>query len=322
MPTCTDLNSRPKGVRHSFSFAGESMKTLIIALVVVIIAIAVVILKNRPKADPVDSQGITEHLAFLDTLRLPAISLSLSSDGGASRIGGLPSLPLDVPWPEWKGKPLAFLCQLDLSEIPENCERNGLPAAGMLYFFYNQEQETWGFDPNDKGSWQVIYTAASPEGKTTCVAPPGLQKDYIYAEKTVSFVPMQTYPDWQDERVRSLDMTDKQNDQYIDMCSKMFGNAPAHHLFGYPSPVQGNDMDLECQLASNGLYCGDASGYQDPKAKKLESGRSDWVLLLQLDTDDDAGMMWGDCGMLYFWIKKQDLAEGRFDKCWMILQCG
>jgi uncharacterized protein YwqG len=30
---------------------------------------------------------------------------------------------------------------------------------------------------------------------------------------------------------------------------------------------------------------------------------ANWRLLLQLDTDDAAGMKWGDVGTLYFWIK-------------------
>jgi uncharacterized protein YwqG len=32
-------------------------------------------------------------------------------------------------------------------------------------------------------------------------------------------------------------------------------------------------------------------------------------------------MMWGDAGRLYFWIRKQDLAEQSFDAVWAILQC-
>ena len=32
--------------------------------------------------------------------------------------------------------------------------------------------------------------------------------------------------------------------------------------------------------------------------------------------------MWGDCGCIYFWLKKQDLAAGNFDRVWLILQCG
>lgn len=51
-------------------------------------------------------------------------------------------------------------------------------------------------------------------------------------------------------------------------------------------------MELECQLVSNGIYCGDPSGYAGPEAARLKPGARDWSLLLQLDTDDDRGMMW------------------------------
>ena len=81
-------------------------------------------------------------------------------------------------------------------------------------------------------------------------------------------------------------------------------------------------MELECQLASNGLYVGDATGYQHPRRFELEGGATDWELLLQLDSDDDADMMWGDAGALYFWIRKQDAETADFSKVWMVLQCG
>lgn len=38
----------------------------------------------------------------------------------------------------------------------------------------------------------------------------------------------------------------------------------------------------------------------------------DWLLLLQLDTDDSVDMMWGDCGVANFFIKKQDLLNKDF----------
>jgi uncharacterized protein YwqG len=53
----------------------------------------------------------------------------------------------------------------------------------------------------------------------------------------------------------------------------------------------------------------------------MSSAPADWRLLLQLDTDNDAGMMWGDTGTLYFWIREQDARAGDFSKIWMILQC-
>lgn len=274
---------------------------------------------GRSKAVPADQPGLDVHLDYLQSLRLPAIALSAAAGTTRSRIGGLPALPEEMPWPTWKDQPLAFLCQIDLGEIPASCDRQGLPDTGMLYFFYNQGQETWGFDPKDAGSWRVLYAPVPSHPHRA--APDGLDPDAVYPEKPVAFRPVQTYPDWQDDRVDQLDLNDAQSDAYIDLCLEVSGNQPAHHLFGHPAPVQGNDMDLECQLVSHGLYCGDSSGYQDPRAKELEAGQQDWVLLLQLDSDDEAGMMWGDCGMLYFWIRKDDLAQGRFEQCWMILQC-
>jgi len=80
-------------------------------------------------------------------------------------------------------------------------------------------------------------------------------------------------------------------------------------------------MELECQLVSNGIYCGDPEGYQSEEARSLQSGAEDWRLILQVDSDEDSGMMWGDVGMIYYWMRVQDLAARNFDRSWMILQC-
>jgi uncharacterized protein YwqG len=275
--------------------------------------------RTKPAADA--GKGLQEHLGYLDTLRLPAIALFKAAKGRRSRLGGLPTLPPDVPWPEWRGKPLAFLCQLDLGEIPLECDRQGLPPAGTLLFFYAQEQDAWGYDPQHRDGWRVVYSSSPPGDAPERAAPLGLDKDCTYKPTPLAMEPIGTYPDCEDARIEALGLSDSQMDDYVRARDGIFGERPQHHLFGYPTPIQTNDMDLECQLTSNGLYCGNASGYRDPRRAALEAGRSDWVLLLQLDTDDEAGMMWGDVGMLYFWIRKQDLAERRFDRCWMILQC-
>jgi uncharacterized protein YwqG len=266
-------------------------------------------------------QAFGDHLEYLDTLTAPAMLLEATGGKTDSKIGGLPALPANVAWPEWNGEPMAFLCQLCLEEIADGTDRMGLPQSGVLFFFYDQEQATWGFDPKDKGSWQVIYSDQSIAGIPESEAPEGLDEDYIYREKRIAFVPARTYPDYQDERINKLGLDDLQGDRYIELCHGVYQGGPAHQMFGHPSPVQGNDMDLECQLASNGLFCGDSSGYEDPRAQQLEASRSEWKLLLQLDSDDDTYMMWGDCGRLYFWIRQDDLAAKRFENCWMVLQC-
>ena len=93
-----------------------------------------------------------------------------------------------------------------------------------------------------------------------------------------------------------------------------------HQLLGYSGNIQG-EMELECQLVTNGVYTGDREGYQNPRVQTLREGAKDWMLLLQVDSDDEPGMMWGDLGRLYFWIRRQDLKARNFDNTWCILQC-
>ena len=71
----------------------------------------------------------------------------------------------------------------------------------------------------------------------------------------------------------------------------------------------------------NGYYCGAPFEDEDPERERIKENSGDWILLLQLDSDDKGNFMWGDCGMLYFWIRKDDLAQRNFDNVWMSLQC-
>ena len=129
-----------------------------------------------------------------------------------------------------------------------------------------------------------------------------------------------------DQLEREVHMSDAEADHYFAFVAAYESQyypsgSPSHRMFGHSANVQG-DMQLEAQLVTSGLYGGDPSGDNDPRAKALEAGSSDWVLLLQLDSDDRAGLMWGDAGMLYYWIRLNDLLARRFDRAWMTLQCG
>ncbi|MGI5183802.1 DUF1963 domain-containing protein [Dactylosporangium sp. CA-152071] len=94
-----------------------------------------------------------------------------------------------------------------------------------------------------------------------------------------------------------------------------------HRAFGWPEPQQ-NPMHLDCQLVSNGREL-TAAGYRDPRVPDLQADAAGWQLLWQVDTDlHGLGIewMWGDMGKLYFWIRSEDLAIGRFDRVWVLLQ--
>ena len=263
-----------------------------------------------------------EIMRRVRAMEVPALHMVATDKAGVfSKIGGLPNLPAGLEWPKWKGVPLAFLAQIDLRESPESRPIENLPPSGQLYFFYDLEQTTWGFDPADRGSWRVLYSNDPPSRKPSTV-PAGLSADGVYYERRVSFRGIRSMPDVLRFEPDYRRIPDDVFDTVGELKTAPFEGRPQHQIAGYPTPVQDDAMELECQLVSNGLYCGDPSGYQDPRVAALKPGAHEWKLLLQLDTDDDAGMMWGDGGMLYFWIRGSDLAERDFSNVWMILQCG
>ena len=57
--------------------------------------------------------------------------------GSFTQIGGLPQLAHDITWPEHPetGKPLHFLAQINLAEVPITPDTTMLPRTGTLWFF-------------------------------------------------------------------------------------------------------------------------------------------------------------------------------------------
>lgn len=240
---------------------------------------------------------------------------------GTTKIGGKPDVPKGFEWPKYYDNPLSFIAQINMAEIvPFDTERI-LPASGMLYFFYDCEQQTWGFDPEDKDCWKVHYYDGSLDELIRMEFHEELPEYAQYHAVKVSFKNEISLPSWDSDYIDSLNLSEEEKDAFSELCEKFIGEQQViNKLLGHSDNIQG-DMQLECQLVSNGLYCGDSSGYESPDRAKLEKDAKDWRLLLQIDSDENAQMMWGDVGRLYFWIKENDLRLKNFDKVWMILQC-
>jgi hypothetical protein len=166
----------------------------------------------------------------------------------------------------------------------------------------------------------VFFSHADRASFTERSAPAGLTPDCIYHPTPIAAHRIDLLPDSQ-TLPRTDFVWDRDGDAYLELQSGAFENMHHHQVLGYPSPVQNADMEEECQLASNGVYVGNPEGYKDPRVPALKAGATDWKLLLQLDTDDDIGWMWGDVGTLYFWVRESDARCGDFSKVWMIFQC-
>jgi len=237
---------------------------------------------------------------------------------GRSRIGGDPDLPPSTEWPRRDGSPLGFVAQVDLAAVQARCPTDELPADGLLSFFYDCVEQPWGFDPADRGSWAVIHTPASTPLQAHN-PPPDLPAGARFRSVGLAPRPELTVLPFESYQFDQFGLDQDEAIAYVDTLPDQ--DRTIHRLLGHPDHVQG-DMTVECQLASNGIYCGDGDFEDDPKAVRLMQAAGDWRLLLQLDSEDAADMMWGDCGRLYFWIRDDDLAARRWDQVWLVLQCG
>ena len=257
-----------------------------------------------------------------------------------SKIGGKPAVPADFEWPTYTGaicgdpndekktRPLSFLAQINLKDIAGMDVDHLLPQEGMLSFFYDLETMTWGFDPEDKGSARVFYFSSETELQVADI-PKSIDEENVIPELAVDFEPHVSLPGYgdNDELLGISPDEDLDWDDFAE-CRETAGgddNEDITKLFGYPNVIQ-NPMEEECEACSRGFRQGNQEDYQaiteDIKAD-IASKAGDWMMLFQMSTVETDGfeLVFGDCGSIYFWIRKQDLKERRFDKAWLILQC-
>lgn len=281
-------------------------------------------------AEAIEHTGLGDHAEAILPLALPAISLFPDeNEGGRTRFGGDPDLPAETPWPEWENGPLAFICQIALDDVAPLDPEGALPASGSLAFFYDAEGVRpdgeggiWGFDPKDAGGARVLHV----DGELSRRSRPS-DDGGVVEERSLRAEGALTIPPSGSPEIEAIELGRDEADRYLDLeeaVERLRGYQDEfdviHQLLGHPDQIQG-DMKLECQLVTNGLYCGDSSGYEDPRAAELERGAADWRLLLQVASDEDAGAMWGDLGRLYYWVREQDLRRQAFDASWLVLQC-
>ncbi|MBI5928873.1 MAG: DUF1963 domain-containing protein [Chloroflexi bacterium] len=267
---------------------------------------------------------------------------------GASKLGGAPDLPSNEQWPYWQdGEPLSFICQLNLAEVTQHDVQQVLPTSGMLYFFCDAQDER-GVPPvglpEEQGRWKVIYFDGDLSTLKRTPLPQewvhhddlGLDEDY-FAPHAVSFYYQATIPSLYIHRekysigpIDIMDSTDKaESDALFDKLDNMYQQIllnPSHQLLGHPNEIQENDMRIGCQLASQGRdpwYHPD-----DAESAEFMAGLEQWRLFLQIDSTKGytgqfgvaGGMCWADGGIIYLWIREQDLRSKKFENAWLALE--
>jgi uncharacterized protein YwqG len=218
-----------------------------------------------------------------------------------------------------------ILAQFDLTEVAKFDTEGLLPKEGRLLFFCDSTDTTFGFDPADSGGWRVHFIS-DPKAKLRRVSPPkAFDEWHTYTACKLTFRKELTIPPGMSFAESQLELTEGQRNHYIDLGSELGTERQTkggrlHQLLGHPFQIQ-TDMAVMSALASNGIDMGRMDSFEQPGARELIKDAEDWRLLFQLDSDSEPKMQWSDNGMLYFWLKKDDLKNRAFDKCWFCLQC-
>ncbi|HEV2371651.1 MAG TPA: YwqG family protein [Streptosporangiaceae bacterium] len=263
---------------------------------------------------------------WLQLLR-PAAALRHAAPGDrtAGVLGGNPALPDSAEWPFWDGHgPLSFVAAVDCAALAGVPLDIMLPPAGTLLFFYfdgqydNCEAIVGYWDPQTSAGARTLYVGAG-EPVSTRACPEGI-RPYERVELTVEAVV--TFPGWEHPDLRAAFSSPGEdlraflghpvNDAKFteSLAGRIIG--PHHQVGGYADPVQG---PVEWEVAMSAL------ANPDPQDPRVPAEQARWTLLAQIDTDGRAGMMWGDCGALYWLSRHEDLNDGRTTETSFTWQC-
>ncbi len=272
----------------------------------------------------IDLHGLARRRDAIHNIVRPAILLRTKKSPeakippGSTKIGGRPDLPAATPWPSYRdGKPLAFLAQIDFGEIAKlTTPIEGLPSDGLLSLF-----SVWGWMDEGAGDPQTPSdeTERTQEDHGWTVAlhtPPRAKLERLKTPRGVNAFPaaaveptaILSLPNHRLEPpLAALGWTDEEFERFDEMQSRYRLIQMSHFLGSSDS------------LASHHLLGGYALFQQQFPEEVVEKGLP---MLLQIGTDRNSKMGWGDGGELTFYADAKALSSGRFERLWGTCQGG
>lgn len=240
-----------------------------------------------------------------------------------SKIGGIGYLPIGESYPTNAGTPLVMLAQLNFEQIRQSTDTaklpHRLPQKGILQIYIDSQDDGYGqnFDdklPNDlyqvwfwqdttlpintdelnqiseqlkaldidtlpfdfENQYPMQFTLDTQSCSTNC---------YEYNHFSQNIDELKDCDIW-DYLEENLQMDDPY--EYVEIYDEL-ANIGGHKIFGYPEFTQDDPREYEKHLQEH-------------------------ILLLQINTDDDNDIMWGDGGIANFFIHPDDLKNEDFSK--------
>jgi hypothetical protein len=237
---------------------------------------------------------------------------------GSSRFGGLPDVPEGFEWPRVEGRPARFLLQLRCADLAAHAEHTLLPRDGMLWFFLGGTWNDYHACVVHRRELGALHTLPMPVEERR--APRFSSACGVRVELVL------TLPDVWTREFESLGIRDEvdpetwlsERERFVSWeeawaveqgLEDLSASGRRHQIGGHAAPVQ-RDVRPEFFLAEQGQRWTRNEALWSEAERESDS----WRLLLQVDSDEDLDFRWGDCGVLYFGMRADDLRAERFER--------
>jgi Domain of unknown function (DUF1963) len=257
--------------------------------------------------------GLHDRHAALSALARRSVRLApaVTKGSGGVGFGGGTRLPRGVAWPQWQGRQLTFLAQIDLD-----------PALGRLLFFFDTATHPSGLEAAHAGAGCVLrigderlVRARGPSSPLTQC--PGEAAPELVIPRAWSAV-VERLELSEDERAAWEVLRERlATAQGVELTDRVVSRFHVVHRFlGYADETVG-DMPLICELCGDGRDATGGPPLLRADAHELERGAARWELLAQFSGDDRLGWPWGS-RRIHFWIDRDALALGDMRRVWTI----
>ena len=238
-----------------------------------------------------------------------------------SRFGGLPDVPTDFAWPLVDGvEPMCFLAQINLAEFADF--HSDLPPQGILYFFYGPD-----ILPTGGTSWWEVRYVADTTTLQPATRPDGILDECKAVAQGIEFVRERTLPGPHSHALDQMGMPVEMRDAYVERIARLWyeqfvgrnlETASDDRMLGHPLEVQW-PMQVECFIRKTWPDHIPESVSDSDFDAAMNQARQDvdnWVLLLQCDSKRISR----NRGAVYFWIHRDELKQGDFEKVLCFVQ--
>ena len=263
---------------------------------------------------PIEFQPYREQ--FKNTLQ-PFIQITAKpgkTELTESKILGLPYLPRDSPYPlDIDGQPMILLAQLNFANIPPIAD---YPDQGILQFFLSAHDELYGADLETFDSMQA-QKRFQVRYFEQVVDQSELIQNFEFLRSQLSDEALILPAEWE------CQLTFEVSEELISPVDYQFEQIFGPHFFEQFGVDQEDSRESYWQLFSaQGHKIGGYAFFSQTDPRSQAPDEEDWVLLLQIDSDDTAGIIWGDLGVGSFFIPRQNLRCRDFSQILYTWDCG